>query len=130
VIDAAAAGANLAAGVLDKALAVVETHRDAVRRAVEAGIRIAMGTDSGVTPHGRNLRGLALMEGVGMTPGAVLEATTRSAAHLLGVDEDLGTIEPGKVADLVVVDGDAYAFDTLPDRIESVWMAGREVVVD
>ncbi len=127
VIDAAAAGASLAAGVLDKALAVVETHRNAVRRAVEAGVRIAMGTDSGVTPHGRNLRELALMEAAGMSPGAVLEATTRSAAQLLGVDSDLGTIEPGKVADLVVVDGDAYAFDSLPGRIESVWMAGRRV---
>lgn len=127
VIDAAAAGANLAAGVLEKATAVVETHRSAIRRAIEAGVRIAMGTDSGVTPHGRNLRELGLMADLGMAPGAVLEAATRSAARLMGVDDALGTIEPGKTADLVVVDGDPYAFATLPERIEQVWMAGRRV---
>ena len=84
-----------------------------------------MGTDSGVAPHGRNLRELELMAGLGMAPAAVLEATTRSAAQLLGVDRDLGTIEPGKLADLVLVDGDPYAFDTLQERIEGVWLAGR-----
>jgi imidazolonepropionase-like amidohydrolase len=125
VIDAAAAGVTFSPGVLEKATAVVEIHREAVRRAAAAGVRIAMGTDSGVTPHGRNLRELALMAGLGMAPGAVLEATTRSAARLLGVDRDLGTIEPGKLADLVVVDGDAYAFDTLGERIEGVWLGGR-----
>jgi len=63
-----------------------------------------------------------------MSPGAVLESTTRSAAQLMGVDGERGTIEPGKLADFVVVDGDPYAFDTLPDRIASVWLAGRQVV--
>ena len=101
---------------------------EAVRKAIQAGVKVAMGTDSRVTPHGRNLRELELMAGLGMAPGAVLEATTRSAARLLGVDDRLGTIEPGKVADLVVVDGDAYAFDTLAERIDSVWLDGRRVV--
>ncbi len=128
VIDAAASGVVFSPGVLEKATAVVEIHRDAVRRAVAAGVRVAMGTDSGVTPHGRNLRELALMAEVGMAPGAVLEATTRSAARLMGVDEDLGTIEPGKLADLVIVDGDPYAFATLPERIEGVWIGGSRVV--
>jgi imidazolonepropionase-like amidohydrolase len=82
-----------------------------------------MGTDSGVAPHGRNLRELELMAGLGMAPAAVLEATTRSAAQLLGVDRDLGTIEPGKLADLVLVDGDP-AFDTPPERIEGVRLGG------
>ena len=87
-----------------------------------------MGTDSGVTPHGRNLRELALMVEGGMTPAAALEATTRSAAQLMGLDADLGTIEPGKIADLVVVDGDPYEFATLGDRVEQVWKAGARVV--
>ncbi len=113
VIDAAAAGVTFPPGVLDKALSVLETHRVNVRRAIEAGVRIAMGTDSGVTPHGRNLRELELMADLGMPPAAVLEATTRSAAQLLGVDTRLGTIEPGKVADLVAVDGDPYDFSSL-----------------
>jgi imidazolonepropionase-like amidohydrolase len=124
VIDAAEAGAAFSPGVVDKARAVVDTHRGAVRRAVEAGVRIAMGTDSGVTPHGRNLRELPLMAQAGMSPAAVLEATTRSAARLLGVDRDLGTLEPGKLADLVAVDGDPYELENLGDRIRGVWLAG------
>jgi len=127
VIDAAESGAAIPPNVLDKARAVIDVHRSAVKAAIGAGVRIAMGTDSGVTPHGRNLRELALMAGLGMSPGAVLEATTRSAADLLGVVDERGTIEPGKLADLVIVQGDPYAFDTLPDRISSVWLAGERV---
>lgn len=128
VLDAADAGVPLPPVVVDKARSVVEVHRDAFRRAVEAGVRIAMGTDSGVTPHGRNLRELALMRDGGMSPLAVLEATTRSAAQLLGVDAELGTIEPGKTADLVVVSGEATDIDTLAERIDEVWKAGARVV--
>jgi len=113
--------------VVEKARMVVDVHRTAFRRAVEAGVRIAMGTDSGVTAHGQNLRELGLMAAGGMTPGSVLEATTRSAAQLMGIDRDLGTIEEGKVADLVVVGGDPYDFVDLGDRVEQVWKAGRRV---
>jgi len=128
VIDAAEAGVQLPPAIIDKARAVVERHRAAFRSAVHAGVRIAMGTDSGVTPHGRNLRELVLMVEGGMTPAAALEATTRSAAQLLGLDADLGTIEPGKLADLVVVAGDPFAFDDLDQRVESVWKEGVHVV--
>ena len=124
VIEAAEAGVVFSPGVLEKATSLTETHRQAVRRAIDAGVRIAMGTDSGVTPHGRNLRELALMAELGMAPAAVLEATTRSAAQLLGVDADLGTIEPGKIADLVLVSGDPYDFASLDERIEGVWVGG------
>ena len=98
-----------------------------VRALSEAGVRIAMGTDSGVVAHGRNLRELELMRRGGMTPAAVLEATTRSAAQLLGVDDRLGTLEPGKAADLTIVRGDPYLLDTLPERIVSVWQDGVRV---
>lgn len=124
VLDAAAAGAPIPPNILDKARAVMETHRDAVRRAIEAGVRLAMGTDSGVTPHGRNLRELALMAELGMAPGAVLEAATRSAAQLLGVADDRGTLEPGKRADLVLVDGDPFDVATLRERIAGVYLDG------
>jgi imidazolonepropionase-like amidohydrolase len=127
VIDAAEAGVDLGPGIVEKARAVVDVHREAFRRAVAAGVRIAMGTDSGVTPHGRNLRELALMAAGGMTPGAVLEASTRSAAQLLGVDDRLGTIEPGRIADFTVVTGDPYDLASLPGRIESVWQDGVRV---
>jgi imidazolonepropionase-like amidohydrolase len=127
VIDAAESGAAIPPNVIDKARAVIDRHRAAVRSAIGAGVRIAMGTDSGVTPHGRNLRELVLMADLGMPPAAVLEAATRSAAQLLGVADERGTLEPGKLADLTIVDGDPFAFETLPDRISSVWLAGRQV---
>jgi imidazolonepropionase-like amidohydrolase len=126
-IDAAEAGAALTPEIVAKARSVVEVHRAAFRLAVEAGVRIAMGTDSGVTPHGQNLRELELMVAGGMTPAAALVATTRSAAELLGLDRDLGTIEPGKLADLVLVEGDPYAFGDLAGRIRGVWKAGTRV---
>lgn len=127
VLDAADAGLAIPESSLRKAREVIDIHRDAFRRAVAAGVRIAMGTDSGVTPHGQNLRELALMAEGGMSPGDVLVAATRNAAELLGVDGELGTIEPGKRADLVIVDGDPYAFAGLSDRIRAVYQDGRLV---
>jgi imidazolonepropionase-like amidohydrolase len=127
VLDAVDAGVSLPPAVVDKAHMVIDIHRAAFRHAVEAGVRIAMGTDSGVTPHGRNLRELELMAAGGMAPAAVLEATTRSAAELMGLDEDLGTIEDGKLADLVVLGGDPFEFAAMGDRVEQVWKAGVRV---
>ena len=128
VLDAVDAGISLPAAVIDKARMVVDIHKAAFRHAVEAGVRIAMDTDSGVTPHGHNLRELELMADGGMAPGAVLEATTRSAAQLMGIDADLGTIAEGKIADLVVIGGDPYDFRRLGDRVEQVWKAGVRAV--
>ena len=106
----------------------MEAHQDSFRRAVAAGVKIAMGTDTGVTPHGENLQELTLMVEGGMSPLEALTATTRTAAELMGLDDRLGTIEPGKVADLVVAEGDPFEFDTLGRRVEQVWMAGSRVV--
>lgn len=128
VIDAAAAGANVTDESLAKAEMVIESHTDSVRRAIAAGVPLAMGTDSGVTPHGENLRELQLMVDHGMTPTRSLVATTRTAAELLGVADDLGTIEPGKRADVVAIDGDALDVADLRDRIRAVWQDGRQVV--
>ena len=127
VIAAADAGAAIPAVVLEKALATVEIHQTAFRRAVEAGVRIAMGTDTGVTPHGQNLRELELMVAGGMAPAAALEAATRSAAELMGLAEDLGTITEGKLADLVVLEGDAYDVAGYGQRVTAVWKAGAQV---
>jgi imidazolonepropionase-like amidohydrolase len=124
VVEAADAGANLLEAQVRKAREVVEVHRDAFRRAVKAGVKIAMGTDSGVTPHGLNLRELALMEEDGMAPPDVLLATTRSAAELMGLEDELGSLEPGKRADLVVVDGDPFAFGDLRSRVRAVYQDG------
>jgi imidazolonepropionase-like amidohydrolase len=127
VIDAADAGAAIPDASVAKAREVVETHRASFAAAVSAGVKIAMGTDSGVTPHGRNLRELELMVEGGMTPMQAIEATTRSAAELMGLEGELGTLEPGKRADLVVVDGDPLDVATLADRIHAVYQDGRLV---
>jgi imidazolonepropionase-like amidohydrolase len=101
---------------------------DAFRRAAEAGVRVAMGTDCPVAPHGTNLRELQLMAEHGFGPEQALVAATSSAAELMGLDDRLGSIEPGKLADLVVVDGDPFEFEKLADRVEAVYKEGVRVV--
>jgi imidazolonepropionase-like amidohydrolase len=128
VLDAADAGAAIPDASLAKAREVIDIHRASFAKAVEAGVKVAMGTDSGVTPHGNNLRELQLMVEGGMTPMQALVATTRSAAELMGLDDELGTLEPGKRADLVVVDGDPLELSTLDQRIEAVYKEGVKVV--
>ena len=128
VIDAADAGASIPEASVAKARDVVETHRASFAKAVEAGVKVAMGTDSGVTPHGNNLRELQLMVEGGMTPMQAIVATTRSAAELMGLEDELGTLEPGKRADMVVVDGDPLDVATLADRISAVYKDGVQVV--
>jgi imidazolonepropionase-like amidohydrolase len=64
----------------------------------------------------------------GFTPAQTLHAATLSAAELMGWEDRLGSLEPGKVADVVVVEGDPFAFETLKDRIEQVWKDGIRVV--
>ena len=128
VIQAADAGQSIPEASLIKAREVVDVHRESFARAVKAGVRIAMGTDSGVTAHGRNLNELPLMARAGMSPAEVLVATTSSAAALMRVDDELGTLEPGKRADVVVVEGDPYQLATLAERVEAVYQDGRRVV--
>jgi imidazolonepropionase-like amidohydrolase len=128
VARAAEAGAPIPENVLVKAAEVVEAHQDSFRRAAAAGVNIAMGTDAGVVPHGTNLEELQLMAEQGMSPQDVLVATTRAAAELMGLEGELGTIEPGKRADLVVVSGDPFDFSDLDRRIERVYQDGRLVV--
>ena len=125
VLKAADAGMAIPEASLAKAREVIDIHFDSFRRAVAAGVKIAMGTDSGVTPHGRNLEELALMEQGGMTPLEVLVATTRTAAELMGLEKDSGTIEAGKRADLVVVEGDPLVLEGLADRVAAVYQKGR-----
>jgi imidazolonepropionase-like amidohydrolase len=127
VLAAAAAGVAIPEASRRKAAEVAEIHADSFRRAVAAGVKVAMGTDSGVTPHGRNLAELELMAKGGMTPAQVLAATTSGAAELLGVADELGTLEAGKRADVVVVDGDPFELATLGDRIAAVIQDGRLV---
>jgi imidazolonepropionase-like amidohydrolase len=128
VLDAADKGAQIPEESLRKAREVVDIHRDSFRKAVAAGVKVAMGTDSGVTPHGENLRELSLMADGGMTPAQAITATTSVAAELMGLEDELGTIEPGKRADVVVVEGDPFDLKTLAQRVEVVYKDGQRLV--
>ncbi len=128
VIEAAEAGAAVSAASLRKARDVIEAHEASFRRAVAAGVKVALGTDSAVTPHGRNLDELPLMEQGGMAPERVLASATSSAAELLGVADDRGTIARGKRADLLIVSGDPLQLKGYADRLDAVYLDGKEVV--
>lgn len=127
---------GLAAGIpayaVEKSNQAREAHRESFKLAVRAGVRIAMGTDAG-TPfnrHGANAEEIALMVECGMSPSDALIAATREAADLLGMIDDCGTVEAGKRADLILVDGDPLAdVRTLchPEAIVGVLKDGRWV---
>jgi imidazolonepropionase-like amidohydrolase len=127
VLRAVDAGLDLPDAVVRKAKDVVGIHTESVRKAIAAGVKVAMGTDSGVGPHGSNLEELALMVGCGMSPAQSLAATTSSAAGLLGLGGELGRLAEGYRADLVLVDGGIDDLSDLADRISNVWQDGREV---
>ena len=84
-----------------------QAQRDGFRRAVEAGVKIAFGTDSGVYPHGWNARQLPYMVRHGMTPMQAIRSATLTAAELMGWQDRLGSLDPGKLADAIAVRGDA-----------------------
>jgi imidazolonepropionase-like amidohydrolase len=98
-----------------------------LRKAVPAGVKIAFGTDAGVSKHGRNADEFELMVKYGMTPVEAIKAATVNAADLLGLSSEVGTIEPGKSADLIAVTGDPLQDVTVLKRVEFV-MARGEVV--
>ncbi len=127
VLEAVERGVDLPQTIVDKARSVIEEHRDSVSRAIAAGVRIAMGTDSGVTPHGENLRELAEMQGLGMTPLQVLEASTRCASEMMGISDEVGTLEAGKAADLVVFSGQELDVSDLRPRVSKVVQDGKLV---
>lgn len=125
VIASVEAGMRLPEAVVRKARDVVDVHTESFSRAVRAGVKIAMGTDSGVGPHGRNLEELSLMVAHSlMGPLDAWVAATSSAAALCGVDRHLGRIAPGYLADLTVLDGDLFDLDGLSTRVWGVWKDG------
>jgi len=83
-----------------------EVQREGFEKAVKAGVKVAFGTDSGVYPHGWNARQLPYMVRYGMTSMQALQSATIVAAELMGWEGRIGSVEPGKLADLVAVEGD------------------------
>jgi imidazolonepropionase-like amidohydrolase len=92
--------------ILRKNRETTETQRTLFRKAVALGVRIAYGTDSGVYPHGLNANQLPYMVKYGLTPMQAIQSATINAARMLGWDDQIGSLAPGKYADLVAVQGD------------------------
>ncbi|WP_020392070.1 metal-dependent hydrolase family protein [Kribbella catacumbae] len=124
LVEAIDAGMNVTPEIERKARSIAATHLDAVARAHQAGVRIAMGTDSGVFAHGSSPAELAWLVRAGLSPQEALLAATSSAADLLGL-ADVGRIAPGHVADLVVLDGDLADLEKFRENLRLVIKSGR-----
>jgi imidazolonepropionase-like amidohydrolase len=107
-----------------KALEVGPRIRDNLHNAYVAGVKIAFGTDEGLVPHGQNAREFALMVGAGMKPMDAIIAATGSAADLIGDKQDIGSLQQGRYADLVAVDGDPLADITILEHVQFVMKGG------
>ncbi len=93
---------------VEKSKSVMKSHWQSVKKAHKARVPIAMGTDAG-TPfnrHGENLKEMELLVRIGFTPMEAIVATTKTASEVLGLEKKIGTLEKGKLADLVIIDGD------------------------
>lgn len=108
-----------------KAIAASAASQDNVRKAYKAGVPIAFGTDTGVTKHGANAEEFRYMVEAGMEPMDAIRSATVVTAELLGASDRLGTIEAGKLADIIAVDGDPLADITVLERVDAVIKDGR-----
>jgi imidazolonepropionase-like amidohydrolase len=113
--------------LIAKAREVMPAARKNIARAFAAGVKVGFGTDAAVYPHGLNAHEFAVMVKLGLTPLQAIQAATVNDADLLGWSDKVGTIEPGKWADIVAVDGDPLADVTTLERVKFV-MKGGEVV--
>ena len=104
-----------------------DIQRARFTQAVKMGVNIAYGTDSGVYPHGQNGRQFAYMVRYGMTPMQAIQSATIRAAELLGKDDALGSIAPGRLADLVAVDGDPLQDIRVLENVAHVMQGGNTV---
>jgi imidazolonepropionase-like amidohydrolase len=112
--------AKLAAGNAEKSFA----------RAIREGVKIAFGTDTGVSPHGRNAEEFSLMVKNGMSPALAIRSATVGASDLLGISSKVGTITAGKEADIIAVAGDPTSDVTLLQNVGFVMKRGKVVKLD
>ena len=110
--------------ILENEKRVGRTQRENFRKAWKAGVKMAFGTDAGVYPHGDNARQFAKMVEWGMTPMEAIRAATGSAAELLGWGDRIGTLQKGRFADLIAVNGDPLADITILQKVQFVMKGG------
>ncbi len=106
---------------------ISEVGQSNVKKAIAAGVKIGMGTDAAVYPHGLNAHELAVYVRLGMTPLQAIQTATINDADLLGWSDRIGTLDPGKYADIIAVDGDPLKDITTLQNVKFV-MKGGEVV--
>ncbi|MET0535927.1 MAG: amidohydrolase family protein [Steroidobacter sp.] len=111
-----------------KARSTFKEHERVFRSALKLGVPIAFGTDSGVSPHGMNAKEFALLVEIGMSPSAALVSGTRESAKLLGIANEVGTLEAGKFADVVAVKGNVLNDITSTEKPVFVMKRGQVVV--
>ncbi len=113
--------------IMRKNRETTDIQRANFAKAVAAGVRIGFGTDSGIYPHGDNARQFAYMVKYGMTPLDAIRAATTSAAASLGRSQELGSISPGKFADMIAIKGDPLEDIELMRQVTGVIKEGRLV---
>lgn len=122
-------GAGVSSNSHHKALAMAEARKRSIAMAYAAGVKIVLGSDS-VYPHEEAIREFAAMHAAGIATWDVLRAATITAAELLGKQDDLGSLEPGKFADIVAVPSDPIADITSVERVFFVMKAGQVIRAD
>lgn len=126
VLEQAEASGNMPEWGVRKSREVIEIHSENIGKAFKAGVNIAMGTDAGVMKHGTNLRELGLMCNVGLSPMDSLVATTKTAAQCLGWDDRLGTLEAGKLADVIVCQTDPLADIRSLENVDNIRLVVKD----
>jgi imidazolonepropionase-like amidohydrolase len=111
--------------VADKMKAAMESINDVVRKAIAKGVTIGVGTDAAVYPHGRNTEEFHLLVALGMSPLAALRAGTSVDAELLGLQNRIGMLAPGKLADIIAIPGDPRQNIRQVERVFFVMKEGR-----
>jgi len=118
---------GLTPNMIEKAKTVMPIARQNIAVAFKEGVKVAFGTDAAVYPHGLNAREFAVMVKLGLTPLQSIQAATVNAADLIGWSDRVGTLEPGKFADIIAVEGDPLADVHTLENVRFV-MKGGEVV--
>jgi imidazolonepropionase-like amidohydrolase len=108
-----------------KARAATAARSDMFRNALKIGVKISFGTDAAVFPHGQNAKEFKLMTDLGMSPIDALKSATANDADLLGVSQKLGTLEKGKLADIIAMPGDPTQDITATERVSFVMKEGK-----
>jgi imidazolonepropionase-like amidohydrolase len=122
-----AAEANLPEFSRKKMELVSQLGKANIKKAIDAGVKIGMGTDAAVYPHGLNAHELAVYVSLGMTPLQAIQTATINDADLLGWSDKVGTLEPGKWADIIAVDGDPLNDVTTLQHVKFVMKAGEVI---